>query len=335
MGERDTGRRRSPQCGGHARHHGDREARGAQRLDFLAATAEHEGIAGLQPDDGLPSLHATHQLGVDFRLRPARTAFPLADRDSLGVSPGAVEHRRRHEVVVQDHVSLAQELRGLQGQQVGIARAGADDMGHTHRRDRTAGGIQLAQHRAPGTGIVAGQRQPCGRSIDQATPEGAAPRRIDDQRIDLCPEGRGQPRHRADALGQHRLDAVAQQGRQRGRRAAGRDRHHDAVAVDDRRQDEITKGRPVGHVHRHAGRAGSLLSDGVAVEVIGRDEYCSCTLKISGLDPAKLAHESAGRAGQGRSPIGGRPLADHDDRAVLEVEEQRQVLHSTATRRST
>ena len=47
---------------GDARYHRIGDARLAQRLDFFAATAEHEGIAALQPH---------RALGLIWRLRPA------------------------------------------------------------------------------------------------------------------------------------------------------------------------------------------------------------------------------------------------------------------------
>ena len=189
-------------------------ARCAQRLDLLAAAAEDEGIARLQAHHRLAGAHAADQLGVDLVLRPAGVAFALADRDELGVAARARQHRRRHEVVVQDGVGLAQELRGLERQKIGIAGAGADDMGDAHRRQPAAGVVEFAERGAAGAGIVAGEHQARRRSLDQPTPEGAAAGGIDDQGVDLGAEGRGQPRQVADALGQHRLDAAAQGGRQ-------------------------------------------------------------------------------------------------------------------------
>ena len=214
MGERNADRRRAAQRRGDARHDRDRQARRAQSLDLLAAAAEHEGIARLQAHHRLAGAHAAHQLGVDVVLRPARWPLRLPTDDELGVAPGARQDGRRHEVVVQDGVGLAQELRGLQRQQIGIARAGADDMGDAHGRQPAAGIVELAQRGAPGAGIVAGQHQARRRPLDQPAPEGAAAGGIDDQGVGLGAEGRREPRQIADALGQHRLDAAAQRGRQ-------------------------------------------------------------------------------------------------------------------------
>ena len=91
----------------------------------------------------------------------AQRAWPflaLADRDELGIATSARQDRRRHEIVVQDGVGLLQELRGLERQKIGIARAGADDMGDADRRQPATGVVELAERGAPGAGIVAGQR---------------------------------------------------------------------------------------------------------------------------------------------------------------------------------
>ena len=117
-------------------------------------------------------------------------------------------------------------------------------------------------------------------------------------------------------------------GGQGRRGAAGRDRHHDLVAIDDRRQDEIAERRPVGHVHRHAGRPGGALGLGVAIEIAGGDEDGRGAAQIGGLDVGStLPDLGAGRARQVGPPIGGRPLAHHHDPTADKIEEQRQVLH--------
>ena len=227
-----------------------------------------------------------------------------------------VQHCRRHQVVVHEDVGLAQQLRGLQRQQIGIAGARADDVGDAHGRQPAAGVIEFAKSGAAGAGIVAGQNQARRRSLDQPAPEGAAPGGIDDQRVDLGAEGRGQLRQVADALRQYRLDAAAQGGGERRRGAAGRDRHHDVVAVDDRRQDEIAESRPVGHVHRHAERLGDPLGDRVVLEVAGGNEDRGRATQVVDPDVRKLSHKGASRARQGGATIGGRPLAHHDDPAA-------------------
>ena len=72
---------------------------------------------------------------------------------------------------MQDGVGFLQELRGPQGQQIGIARTGAHDVGDADRRLVATRGIEVAQHDATRTGFVAGQREARRRPFDQTAPE--------------------------------------------------------------------------------------------------------------------------------------------------------------------
>ena len=71
--------------GGHARHDLERHARGAQRLGLLAAAAEHERVAALEPHDPLAGLPELDQQRVDVLLRHRDVARLLADVAQLGV----------------------------------------------------------------------------------------------------------------------------------------------------------------------------------------------------------------------------------------------------------
>lgn len=51
----------------------------------------------------------------------------LADEHGPRLAPRVVEDRRGHEVVVEDHVGVAQRPQRLQRQEFGIARPGADE----------------------------------------------------------------------------------------------------------------------------------------------------------------------------------------------------------------
>ena len=167
MGERNAGRRRAAQGGGDARHDRDRKA-GAQRLDFLAATAEHEGSPAFRRTTVWPA--RTRRTSSALISSCVQRTWPLRlPTATSSASRRARQHRRRHEIVVQDGVGLAQELRGLERQEIGIAGAGADDMGDAHGRQPAAGVVELAQRGAAGAGIVAGQDQ-APRDLDQPTP---------------------------------------------------------------------------------------------------------------------------------------------------------------------
>ena len=181
--------------------------------------------------------------------RPLR----LPTGDELGVAARARQDRRRHE---RRRAGWRRPPAGA-GRPRRVRRSGSPGPAPTiwamptgASRRRAASSSPSAARRAPASSPASDQARR--RPLDQPAPEGAAASGLDDQGIDLGAEGRGELRQVAEALGQHRLDAAAQDGRQGRRGAAGRDRHHDIVAIDDRRQDEIAESRPVGHVHRHA-----------------------------------------------------------------------------------
>jgi len=58
-----------------------------QRLEFLAAAAEDEGIAALQADDALALPRMFDQQCIDLFLRAADAAGRLADANARGVAP--------------------------------------------------------------------------------------------------------------------------------------------------------------------------------------------------------------------------------------------------------
>jgi hypothetical protein len=60
---------------------------------------------------------------------------------------------------MQDGVGLAQQLRGLEGQEIGVAGTGADDVGDADGRQPAPGVIELAERDAAGARIVASQDQ--------------------------------------------------------------------------------------------------------------------------------------------------------------------------------
>jgi hypothetical protein len=125
VGEGDArrGRRREP--GGHARHHAPGDAGLGQRRRFLAAAAEHEGVAALQPHHPQPGAGAGDQPNVDRGLRQRRDTFPFAYRHDLGAGPHQPQHGPPRESIVQHEVGTPQRLRGAQGEQARVAGPGA------------------------------------------------------------------------------------------------------------------------------------------------------------------------------------------------------------------
>ena len=108
-------------------HDPERHAGGGQRQRLLAATAEHERIAALEAQHAPPaparrSIRRWLIRSCAEPLRPARlptgskAAAALASARIAGVDQG----------VVQDHVGALERVGGVQREQVGIARPGAD-----------------------------------------------------------------------------------------------------------------------------------------------------------------------------------------------------------------
>ena len=102
MGDRDPG------VGGRGDARGDPgndlelDPGGGKRLGLLAAAAEHERVAALQPDDAAPGAGALDHQRLDLLLRDASRARALADVDELGVVARAGERAGRDQAVVED-----------------------------------------------------------------------------------------------------------------------------------------------------------------------------------------------------------------------------------------
>ena len=116
-------------------HHFERHARGAQRLGLLTTTAEHEGIAALEPDDGRAGATALDEQGVDLGLRHRNPPRRLAHVDPLGGRGREVEQPGVGEPVVDHDLRARQQLRAAHGQEAGITGTRADEIdGHDERR---------------------------------------------------------------------------------------------------------------------------------------------------------------------------------------------------------
>ena len=100
--------------GGDARHHLERHARSPQGEGLLAAPAEQERVATLQPHDARVLLRELDQEVVDELLRD-RTSGALADVDALDVPGHEREHLGVRERVVHDDVSGREQPRRRAG----------------------------------------------------------------------------------------------------------------------------------------------------------------------------------------------------------------------------
>ena len=125
MGDRDQGR------GGHGRDRRDarddleRDAGLGERERLLAAAAEHERVAALEPDD----VEAGGAVG-DEQARHRLLLHP-GPRDHERVVGRLVDELLGDERVGDEHVARADELEPAHGDQPGVARARADEVdGH-------------------------------------------------------------------------------------------------------------------------------------------------------------------------------------------------------------
>src|SRR5438093_10467416 len=127
LGERDAEPRGRRGRGSDARDDLERDPRGAHGFDLLAEAPEDRGITALQPHDAHASPGPVDQQPVDLALADADAAGRLADIDDRGARRDLVEQLSRDQPVVQDDLGLAEPAQPLHGDELGIARAGADE----------------------------------------------------------------------------------------------------------------------------------------------------------------------------------------------------------------
>ena len=157
------------------------------------------------------------------------------------IAAGAIEHFRRDQFVVEDDVGILQRAQRLDGQQIRIARTGADQ-----RHPALGLAVVCAPAKADGIGNILqrrfgfvaapGENQRADRAVDHALPEAAAQREFGDAAVDRFAPAADEAGEIADPRRQHRLDALAHAARHHRRGAAGADRDHDVAAIDDGRE---------------------------------------------------------------------------------------------------
>jgi hypothetical protein len=107
----------------------DGDAFGAQVLGLFATAAEDEGVAPFQAHDPLAAPRFGQQQPLDERLRRAAAAATLADVHDARRAACVAQHAVADEVVDEQHGGGADRAHRLDRQQLGVARAGADE-GH-------------------------------------------------------------------------------------------------------------------------------------------------------------------------------------------------------------
>jgi len=114
-GQRNAGVGRHAERGGDARHHLEGHAVLREGLDLLAAAAEHEGVAALEPQHPPALLRQAHHQRVDRLLAVGVVVALLAHVDALDLGRQQLHDRLGHQVVVQHHVGLLHQAQRAQG----------------------------------------------------------------------------------------------------------------------------------------------------------------------------------------------------------------------------
>ncbi len=126
--------------GGDAGHDDVRHAGGPQGFAFLAAAAEDERIAALEPNDTPAGLGFFNEQRLDLGLRHRVVLGPLARVDPPAVVAAVAEQHRIRQCVVDDRVARGEQFPAADGEETRVAGAGTDER-HRARREQVAGNL--------------------------------------------------------------------------------------------------------------------------------------------------------------------------------------------------
>ncbi len=220
----------------------------AARRQLLAAPAEHERIAALEPHDLLAGAGPVHQQLVDLLLRERGVARALADIHQLRARPGLVQQLGADQTVVHHDLGPPQQLEPARGDESGVPRAAADEV---HRAGRGSHGTPAAAVSAAAAPADAGGRDPRSRPrYPEACPPrgrprpGAGPR---DRRAESSPGSRPSARGMSSA-------ACAPPPMRKGSTSTG----PGAPAASDLGEPGLVVDEPGDHVARHPAAAQRL-----------------------------------------------------------------------------
>ena len=330
MGQRNAGIGGAGERCGDAWHDLERHAGRGQCLGFLAAAAEHQRIAALQPDYALAFACQADQQRVDVRLLHAVIGARLADEDAFGITPCHVEHFVADKPVMHDHVGFAEQAMRSQRQQIGSAGTGADEMNNT-RRFGVEG--QFIGQRGFGGEFLPGEDQ--GRDTSGQDPlQHTAPRgKVLVAATDFAREAASKAGETAEC-GRHRgLDPLPQQSCQHWRHASGGDCDGDRITIDDGRHEEAAQIRTIDDVDRNAA---CLCSGGqrllVSIRCVRADGQCAA-IEVRRIECGAQSH--CGTGATQRFGLAFRQVAStqYQGRAASQVHEQRKVAHQYTSRR--
>jgi len=137
----DRRRRERREPGGNPGNDPERNAGGCERGGFLAAAAEHERIAALEPQHAPSCARQLYQPPADVGLRRRGLAAALAGEFEQRLPAGERQYARIDQRVVDDHLGLLQAGERVEREQPGIARPGARKPDMTGSEHRHAGAL--------------------------------------------------------------------------------------------------------------------------------------------------------------------------------------------------
>jgi hypothetical protein len=352
--ERDAGVGGAGQGRGDARDDLEGNAVRGQHFEFLAAAAEHEGVAALQAHHRAARARMLEHEPVDARLRgcmrvgAAGRAGLLADVDQLGVAAHAREHVGGDQAVVQHHVGLREHAQRAQGEQARVARPRADE-----DHPPAASCARLAQHGAQGVagGIVAaGAQQGRHLAVDHPLEEVATRAGVGKARADQAAVAREQAGQPGPGLVELGLELLAQVAREHGRAAAAGNGDLQRPAFHARGDLHARARRVVDHVRPDPPLRGGCGDGGVDLVVVGGRDDQPGVVQVPGhegpghvVQPPGIhlglqvghqarrdqAHAGAGFAQGGDFPPRHGAAAHHDNAAAVQVDEKREQWSGT------
>ncbi len=215
---------------------------------------------------------------------------PLADIDAIGIAPAHVEDGRRHQAIVEHHVSLLHQPQGAEGQQVRITGTGADQIDLAAKTGRFA--AQLGFQQLLGSLGLAGKDLFRDLALEHLFPEDPPRLQIGEAGLHPGAKALGQLCQLAIGRWNPALQLGAHQARQhRGVTAAGNG-DHQGRAIDDGREDHGAQLGRIHHVDRQAQGLGVVGHGLVDLVIVGGRNHQAMPGEMASriaLDPATAA----------------------------------------------
>src|SRR5207237_9837480 len=99
-----------------------------ERLRLCAAPPKHEGIAALKPNHIITKMGVLDKDSVDFFLSDAVASCLLPNKNPDGRRRRLFQKHRIDELIVDDHLSAAQQFQSPDREKSWISRPGADEI---------------------------------------------------------------------------------------------------------------------------------------------------------------------------------------------------------------